>query len=287
MKEEGIFGNDDIFFSAMTDDNADVENDEHPPPVTAVSHDDHMFDEMARVVTVRRSEGGESSSAVSAVAATSESAAAEESWDSSHKRAKFYTDFDECHFAAPTSSTTGKYNASADYGNYNYIQGSSLQPNNSTSYDAFSLMCTGEESHFDSSGVEDGEGNDSDISKVEDLEVRMDLTDDLLHMWRAASAHEDFWRSLNFEDRNISLEQFEDMCRRYPNATAMSISGPAIYLFVMKAISSLRNLEVLTLGRGQIADTFFLALPDCSMLKKLNINDATLGNGIQEDICYS
>ncbi|RDX76859.1 F-box/LRR-repeat protein 15, partial [Mucuna pruriens] len=100
--------------------------------------------------------------------------------------------------------------------------------------------------------------------------------------WRTASAHEDFWKSLNFEDRNISLEQFEDMCRRYPNATAMSISGSAIYLLVMKAISSLRNLEVLTLGRGQIADTFFHALADCSMLRKLNINDSTLGNGIQE-----
>ena len=32
----------------------------------------------------------------------------------------------------------------------------------------------------------------------------------------------------------------EDMCRRYPNATAVSISGSAIYLLVMKAICSLR-----------------------------------------------
>ncbi|RYR05982.1 hypothetical protein Ahy_B06g085793 isoform D [Arachis hypogaea] len=162
-------------------------------------------------------------------------------------------------------------------------------------------MCTGEENGFNASCAKDGEGDDSDISKGEDLEVRMDLTDDLLHMvfsfldhpnlckaarvckqWRVASAHEDFWKSLNFEDRNISVEQFEDMCRRYPNATAMSISGPTIYLLVMKAISSLRNLEVLTLGRGQIADTFFHALGDCSMLKRLNINDSTLGNGIQE-----
>lgn len=104
-----------------------------------------------------------------------------------------------------------------------------------------------------------------------------------------------------------ALYTVEDMCRRYPNATALSISGPAIYLLVMKAICSLRyvfsvilhsiklswtwgwfvviifrNLEALTLGRGQIADSFFLALPDCSMLKKLHINDSTLGNGIQE-----
>ena len=25
--------------------------------------------------------------------------------------------------------------------------------------------------------------------------------------WQAASAHEDFWRCLNFENRNISMEQ--------------------------------------------------------------------------------
>lgn len=34
----------------------------------------------------------------------------------------------------------------------------------------------------DSGGTVDDEGNDSNTSKVEDLEVRMDLTDDLLHM---------------------------------------------------------------------------------------------------------
>ena len=27
--------------------------------------------------------------------------------------------------------------------------------------------------------------------------------------WRAASAHEDFWKCLNFENRNISMEQCE------------------------------------------------------------------------------
>jgi len=43
-----------------------------------------------------------------------------------------------------------------------------------------------------------------------------------------------------------------------------------------------RNLEVLTLGRGQIGDAFFLALADCTMLRELNITDSTLGNSIQE-----
>ena len=32
----------------------------------------------------------------------------------------------------------------------------------------------------------------------------------------------------------------EDMCRRYPNATEVNISGAAIHLLVMKAVYSLR-----------------------------------------------
>ncbi|GFQ00036.1 F-box/LRR-repeat protein 15 [Phtheirospermum japonicum] len=145
-------------------------------------------------------------------------------------------------------------------------------------------------------------GENDDTSTMDDSEVRMDLTDDLLHMvfgflghidlcraarvcrqWRDASSHEDFWRYLNFENRYISPQQFEDMCQRYPNATAVNVYGtPVIHPLVMKAVSSLRNLEVLTLGRGQLGETFFQALADCHMLKSLTVNDATLGNGIQE-----
>ena len=44
----------------------------------------------------------------------------------------------------------------------------------------------------------------------------------------------------------------------------------------------LRNLEALTLGKGQIGEIFFHSLADCQMLESLTINDATLGNGIQE-----
>ncbi|KAL3497422.1 hypothetical protein ACH5RR_040154 [Cinchona calisaya] len=165
---------------------------------------------------------------------------------------------------------------------------------------------TGLDNQPNCSGSRTDEGNDSNTSKVEDLEVRMDLTDDLLHMvfsfldhidlcrasrvcrqWRAASSHEDFWRYLNFECKRITPTQFEDMCQRYPNATAINIYGtPSIHLLVMKAVSSLRNLEVLTLGKGQIGETFFQSLPDCHMLKSLTINDATLGNGIQEIPIY-
>ncbi|CAN1217209.1 F-box/LRR-repeat protein 15 [Linum perenne] len=148
----------------------------------------------------------------------------------------------------------------------------------------------------------DGNGDETPPSKSDDLEVRMDLSDDLLHMvfsfmdhvdlcraamvckqWRIASAHEEFWRCLNFENRNVSVEQFEDMCRRYPNATEVNLHGaPSIYYLVMKAVSSLRNLETLALGRGQLGDSFFHALTDCNMLRSLNVNDATLGNGMQE-----
>ncbi|KAK4490917.1 hypothetical protein RD792_001636 [Penstemon davidsonii] len=143
---------------------------------------------------------------------------------------------------------------------------------------------------------------DNDTSKMDDSEVRMDLTDDLLHMvfsfldqidlcraarvckqWRDASSHEDFWRYLNFENRVLSAQQFEDMCRRYPNATAVNVYGtPDMYTLVMKAIYSLRNLEILSLGKGQLGETFFQALTDCHMLRSLTVNDATLGNGIQE-----
>ncbi|KAL8501875.1 hypothetical protein ACS0TY_021114 [Phlomoides rotata] len=148
--------------------------------------------------------------------------------------------------------------------------------------------------------------NNDGTNKTDDSEVRMDLTDDLLHMvftfldhidlcraarvcrqWRDASSHEDFWRYLNFENRYISVQQFEYMCQRYPNATAVNIYGtPSIHLLVMKAVSSLRNLEVLTLGKGQLGETFFQALTDCHMLKSLTVNDSTLGNGIQEIPIY-
>ncbi|GFQ03930.1 F-box/LRR-repeat protein 15 [Phtheirospermum japonicum] len=148
-------------------------------------------------------------------------------------------------------------------------------------------------------GIDD-RNNSDDIIMDDSLEVRMDLTDDLLHMvlsfldhtdlcsaasvcrqWRDASSHEDFWRYLNFENRPITERQFASMCRRYPNATAVNVYGtPATYSLGMKAVCLLRNLEVLTLGKGQLGENFFEVLTDCHTLKSLTVNDATLG--IQE-----
>lgn len=147
-----------------------------------------------------------------------------------------------------------------------------------------------------------------DDCPTEDLEVQMDLTDDLLHLvfsflghidlcraarvcrqWRVSSSHEDFWRHLDFGNKIISLDQFEDMCHRYPNATAVNVNGAgthAIHSIAMKAVYSLRNLEALTLSRGQIGETFFQALTDCHVLKTLAITDSILGNGIHEIPIY-
>lgn len=81
------------------------------------------------------------------------------------------------HPAAQASSNTGKSSPPADHG-------SPLRSTNDdgTCYDAFALMCTGEENNFGSNCVKDDEGDGCDISEVEDLEVVMDFTDDLLLM---------------------------------------------------------------------------------------------------------
>ncbi|XVF35268.1 hypothetical protein REPUB_Repub18cG0131000 [Reevesia pubescens] len=208
--------------------------------------------------------------------------------DSHHKRAKVYTGFHE----SSSCSSAGR--------DYDINQRSSNSSNIGIFYHNFMLNNESDGHPFDGNAGKDEEEEGS--LRADDFEIRMDLTDDLLHMvfsfldhrnlchaamvcrqWRAASAHEDFWRCLNFESRNISLEQFEDMCQRYPNATEVNLSStPILHLLVMKAVSSLRNLEALTLGKGQLGEAFFHALAECSMLRSLDVNDAVLGNGVQE-----
>ncbi|KAL9230483.1 hypothetical protein vseg_005826 [Gypsophila vaccaria] len=150
-------------------------------------------------------------------------------------------------------------------------------------------------------GVDNSLG-DIGSSNLAYTKIQMDLSDDLLHtvfsflghgdlcraamvckQWRVASAREDFWRFFDFENRSISVEQLEDICHRYPKATEVSFCGnPDMDTLVMTAISSLRNLEVLTIGKGQLGEAFFHALSDCPLLRKLVVRDAALGNGGQE-----
>ncbi|KAK6927218.1 F-box domain [Dillenia turbinata] len=220
--------------------------------------------------------------------------------DTHHKRPKVHSYFREYSSATATTSDAGNSRLSMD-GDLNAFHGS-LAPYRSEDAFVTSMFYHGNDEGPVNSSHENNEGHGSDAMRIEDSEIRMDLTDDLLHMvfsfldhinlcraaivcrqWRAASAHEDFWRCLNFENRNISVEQFEDICRRYSNATEVNILGaPSVHLLVTEAVSSLRNLEVLTLGKGQLGDSFFHALVDCHMLRSLIVNEATLGNGIQE-----
>lgn len=157
----------------------------------------------------------------------------------------------------------------------------------------------------DNGGSDGGSGDKPSSSNVEDV-VRMDLTEDLLHLvfsflsqkdlckaaatcrqWQVASTHEDFWRCLNFEDTEISEHNFEAICYRYPNANLVNLSGVQNSdVLVMEAMSSLRRLETLILGKGQLGDAFFHSLTDCPALNSLSITDASLGNGIQEITVY-
>lgn len=241
---------------------------------------------------------GESSGSVSGAAA----AAAERDHDWHHKRAKVHADTRESNSATACSANAGSSHIYSDRHFNMYRDSSASALKNESLYPTSMLDMIDYAYHIES---RDGIDNVSDIdgeAKTEDIEVRMDLTDDLLHMvfsflnhmdlcraalvckqWRVASTHEDFWKCLNFENRNISIEQFEDMCRRYPKAAEVNITGATtIHLLVMKAVSLLRYLETLTLGKGQLGDTFFYALSECNLLKSLNVTDATLGNGIQE-----
>ncbi|XP_020592969.1 F-box/LRR-repeat protein 15 isoform X2 [Phalaenopsis equestris] len=145
-------------------------------------------------------------------------------------------------------------------------------------------------------------GGESDAGNADNSENRMDLTEDLLHLvfsflsqrdlckagatckqWQFASMHEDFWSCLNLEDADVSQENFEALCHRYPNAIDVNLFGVLnADILVLEAMASLRFLETLNLGKGQLGDGFFQALTDCPSLNSLSIYDSSFGNGIQE-----
>ncbi|XP_062200291.1 F-box/LRR-repeat protein 15-like [Phragmites australis] len=136
----------------------------------------------------------------------------------------------------------------------------------------------------------------------EDVGIRMDLSDDLLHLifsflgqkdlcragvsckqWRSASMHEDFWKCLKFENTRISLQNFVDICHRYQNVTDLNLYGVInAEALVMEAIMCLRHMKSLTMGKGQLGEAFFHALAECPLLTTLTVTDASLGSGIQE-----
>ncbi|XP_004303464.1 PREDICTED: F-box/LRR-repeat protein 15 [Fragaria vesca subsp. vesca] len=318
-EEEGDLVNKENSEGVVMENNEVAEEEEAEPrlEVVAAGHDEHLrmlegmvhemrggthWDESvcvgaldtlrAAIRTTRWSEGETSSGPPAAME--------DGDHDFHHKRAKLHSFSNDFYYTMAMSSGAG--NSSSSDKDYSRNQGSNVLYKSGAFYHSLVPNNGGEENPFESGSGKDDERDNGDTSNTEDFEVRMDLTYDLLHMvfsfldhinlcraaivcrqWRAASAHEDFWRCLNFENRNISVEQFEDICWRYPNATELNISGtPAIPMLVMTAITSLRNLEVLTLGKGPIGDLFFHSLADCQMLRSLIVNDATLGTGIQE-----
>lgn len=87
----------------------------------------------------------------------------------------------ECHYATAITSGAGNSSSSGDK-DYNINQGSNVASKNEIFYHTFMLNTGGEETQDDSISGKDVEGDESGTSKTEDSEVRMDLTDDLLHM---------------------------------------------------------------------------------------------------------
>ncbi|KAH9619086.1 hypothetical protein KSS87_017375 [Heliosperma pusillum] len=214
------------------------------------------------------------------------------------KRAKLESSLQECHFSiAGLSSTVNRFDLIRSYSSSNNL---SVHQRNKI----WHLSSSVEEDVNTCSpiNVQDTIQGDIDSSSIDGTEIQMDLSDDLLHMvfsflghgdlcraamvckqWRVASAREEFWRSLDFENRNISVEQLEDICHRYPRATEVNLCGnPDMHMLAMSAISLLRNLEALAIGKGQLGEAFFHALSDCPLLRKLVVRDAALGNGVQE-----
>ncbi|ESQ53832.1 hypothetical protein EUTSA_v10024312mg [Eutrema salsugineum] len=233
---------------------------------------------------------GESSNAALAEDSTMEEA----DHDSHHKRAKMYSGLAECRSVSGLSSDAGVSCSS--------VERTVSFGNASSSRTDTEMFCQNFILNYSRKDGKKDDGDDNGSSDADDFEVHIDLTDDLLHMvfsflnhvdlyrsgmvcrqWRVASAHEDFWKVLNFENMRISIEQFEDMCRRYPNATEVNVYGaPAVNALAMKAATTLRNLEVLTIGKGHISESFFQALGECNMLRSVTVSEAILGNGAQE-----
>ena len=54
-----------------------------------------------------------------------------------------------------------------------------------------------------------------------------------------------------------------------------------LLLYLSNGVSC-RHLKTLTMGKGQLGESFFEALAECPLLTTLTVTDASLGSGIQE-----
>eukprot|EP00267_Zea_mays_P049680 XP_020402384.1 F-box/LRR-repeat protein 15 isoform X3 [Zea mays] len=186
----------------------------------------------------------------------------------------------------------------------------------------------GSESPRDANNEQVDDAENSGGRNSVDVGIRMDLSDDFLHMifsfldqkdlcragvtckqWRSASVHDDFWKCLKFENTSVSLENFVNICRHYQSVTELNLHGvinaetlvleaimflrsplqfspilahpSALLLYLFDGLSC-RHLKTLTMGKGQLGESFFQALAECPLLTALTVNDASLGSGIQE-----
>ncbi|XP_066385851.1 F-box/LRR-repeat protein 15-like isoform X3 [Miscanthus floridulus] len=133
----------------------------------------------------------------------------------------------------------------------------------------------GSESPRDANNEQVDNAENSGGRNSEDVGIRMDLSDDLLHLifsflgqkdlcragvtckqWRSASVHDDFWKCLKFENTRISLQNFVNICRRYPSVTELNLHGVInAETLVLEAIMFLRcsQLQILSLRRTGMA----------------------------------
>ncbi|KAL1562306.1 putative F-box/LRR-repeat protein [Salvia divinorum] len=101
--------------------------------------------------------------------------------------------------------------------------------------------------------------------------------------WKEIAACEDFWKCLSIQNQAISPQQFENICRRHPNVTAVHIYNTGLIdVLGMRAMDMLGNLETLTIGKGHISLAFFKSLTNCQTLRSLTINDTSLGKNEHE-----
>lgn len=92
------------------------------------------------------------------------------------------------HYAMAMSSGAGNSSSSVDR-NYSTSQGSNVPYQSETFFHNFTPNNGGEENPFESGSGKDDESDNGGTSKTDDFEVRMDLTDDLLHMVHIVSQH--------------------------------------------------------------------------------------------------